>query len=582
MKTKSLIAKLALSLTIPLLLVGGVELVLRLTGQGYPTRFLLSADIAGKPHWINNPFYGYRFFDPQLARNPAPLAIEQTPIDPPTTVVVLGESAAQGDPMLEFGMPRMLEKLLNHMDSSTRYQVVNGAMTAINSPVIVDIARDLAALKPELAVIYMGNNEVVGPFGPGTVFTSFPGLARWTPFRVWLSTWKLSQLRYWFAGPARQQWTGLDLFAGIHLPEGAPELEPMYHAFERNLNRIIDQFEQHGTRVLLCTVAVNLADCPPFGSGDESAASAYREGKELEAAGRHDEALARLRKARDLDTQRFRTDSRLNRITRETAARREVELLDIEALFDQVTGTIRAPGAELFLDHVHFTFTGTWELARSIAATLLNQDRATTPSLADCREWMFFTPWAERQQASVMLSRRKTPPLKNQANNPERSEALARQVAACSEQIDALDLGTVEATYRTLRAAEPQDFFLPFHWGAILAESGRWRDAVPPLTNGLARLPLHFEARILPATALCRAGKPEEGARVMVGTSPLHGFYLADYAGQVMHSLAQDGYPAEARRFQAEVLRLAPQFPLRDFFAGQPVENPGQGGGLYP
>lgn len=582
MKLKPLLAKLALALTIPLLLVGGVELILRLTGEGYPTRFLLSADIAGRPHWVNNPFYGYRFFNPQLARNPAPLAIEQAPATPPTTVVVLGESAAQGDPMLEVGMPRMLEKLLNHMDPSSRYQVVNGAMTAINSPIIVDIARDLAALKPNVAVIYMGNNEVVGPFGPGTVFTSLPGLARWTPLRVWLSTWKLSQLRYWFAGPAKQRWTGLDLFSGIHLPEGSPKLEPMYDQFERNLNRIIDQFEPRGTRVLVCTVAVNLADCPPFGPEEEAAANEYWEAKALEAVGQYGAALPRLRKARDLDTQRFRADSRLNQITRETAARRGVELLDIEAIFDRVTGEIRAPGADLFLDHVHFTFTGTWELARSIAAAVLRQDRATTPSLADCREWMFFTPWAERQQASVMLSRRKTPPLKHQANNRERSEALSQQIAACSRHIEATDLDTVEATYRTLWATEPQDFFLPFHWGAILAESGRWRDAVPPLTHGLAWLPLHFEARILPATALCRAGKPEEGARVMVGIPSLHGFYLADYAGQVMQSLAQDGYPAEARRFQAEVLRLAPRFPLRDFFASRTVETPGQAGGLYP
>ena len=33
-----------------------------------PTAFLLPAAIEGKPAWVNNPFYGCRFFPPELAR----------------------------------------------------------------------------------------------------------------------------------------------------------------------------------------------------------------------------------------------------------------------------------------------------------------------------------------------------------------------------------------------------------------------------------------------------------------------------------------------------------------------------------
>ncbi len=43
-------------------------------------------------------------------------------------------------------------------------------MTAINSHVILPIARDCAAQNGDFWVIYMGNNEVVGPYGSGTVF----------------------------------------------------------------------------------------------------------------------------------------------------------------------------------------------------------------------------------------------------------------------------------------------------------------------------------------------------------------------------------------------------------------------------
>ena len=64
----------------------------------------------------------------------------------------------------------MLESLLSLRHPGTRFEVVNAAMTAINSHVILPIARDCARADGDIWVLYMGNNEVVGPFGAGTVF----------------------------------------------------------------------------------------------------------------------------------------------------------------------------------------------------------------------------------------------------------------------------------------------------------------------------------------------------------------------------------------------------------------------------
>jgi hypothetical protein len=60
-----------------------------------------------------------------------------------------------------------------------------------------------------------------------------------------------------------------------------------------------------------------------------------------------------LRKARDLDTQRFRTDARLNDIIRHVAADHPASpLADVERAFGQ--GEDRTN----FLDHVHFAMPG--------------------------------------------------------------------------------------------------------------------------------------------------------------------------------------------------------------------------------
>jgi hypothetical protein len=63
--------------------------------------------------------------------------------------------------------------MLSDMYPDTKFEVINTALVAINSHVILEIAKDCAKYKPDLFIVYMGNNEVIGPFGPGTVFSSF-------------------------------------------------------------------------------------------------------------------------------------------------------------------------------------------------------------------------------------------------------------------------------------------------------------------------------------------------------------------------------------------------------------------------
>ena len=75
-----------------------------------------------------------------------------------------------GDPEPAFGLPRVLEALLELRFSDQEFEVINTAMTAVNSHVVLPIAWDCRVLDADAWVIYMGNNEVVGPYGAGTVF----------------------------------------------------------------------------------------------------------------------------------------------------------------------------------------------------------------------------------------------------------------------------------------------------------------------------------------------------------------------------------------------------------------------------
>ena len=156
---------------VPLLfLLACWKLGLRLAGFGYPTGFLLKSSNRGEDTFVQNNQFGWRFFGPRAARLPDATSIPR--LKPPGTVriFVFGESAAYGDPQPRFGLPRMLEAMLSLRHPDKKFEVVNAAMTGINSHVIRPLARDCAKAGGDVWVIYMGNNEVVGPFGAGTVF----------------------------------------------------------------------------------------------------------------------------------------------------------------------------------------------------------------------------------------------------------------------------------------------------------------------------------------------------------------------------------------------------------------------------
>ena len=86
--------------------------------------------------------------------------------------MVLGESAAQGIPVPSFGFAAQLRAQLRARYPGKNIEVINTGIVAINSHVVYQIARELAGFSPDLFVVYLGNNEVVGPYGPGCAYLS--------------------------------------------------------------------------------------------------------------------------------------------------------------------------------------------------------------------------------------------------------------------------------------------------------------------------------------------------------------------------------------------------------------------------
>lgn len=493
-------------LLLPFALLAALEVALRLAGFGYSTSFLLGSENQGGKTFIQNDQFGWRFFGPQMARLPAPISVARE--KPPGTIriFVFGESAAFGDPQPAFGLPRMLQAILEARHPDVRFEVINAAMTAINSHTIVPIARDCAGAGGDIWVVYMGNNEVVGPFGAGTVFgphaPPLPVIRAILALKATRTGELVDSLmeRLRPPPPSMSEWGGMMMFLNNRVRADDPRMPGVYRNFAANLTDIIRAGRSHGAGVVVSTVAVNLRDCAPFASlhrldlsagqladwqtnfdrgssallardysraqqyfvaaaaiDDSFAELRFRLGECALALGDHAGAQGQFASARDLDTLRFRCDSQLNQLIRTAASDRDqqgVRLADGErALANASPDSL--PGSEFFYEHVHLTFEGNYVLARAIAEQVETLLPSTVPpsnhpwpEIGDCARRLAFTDRARQAALSEIIGRRADPPFIWQSNHTTEMERLARlsQSLAPADSADALRAAVTATT----------------------------------------------------------------------------------------------------------------------------------------
>jgi tetratricopeptide (TPR) repeat protein len=494
-----LLQRLLLAVLIPLALFAAIEWLLRINKAIYPTAFLVHRTIQDEIKMTDNPYFGYRFFPRAMTRMTVPLAIDPLKLGDTRRIFVLGGSAAMGEPLPDQGLAPLLQVMLQSACPNQRVEVYNAAMTAINSHIVREIAHDLQVADPDVLVLMMGNNEVVGPYGPGTVLSE-PRFARDFPrLRVLASRLRLGSLIRILVQStqpsAETSWQGMEMFQRA-VPQTAPELNVVYRHFKANLYAILNHAHKHGTAVILLTVPVNLSDCPPFRDGpqlpDGSPAMAQRlhwrnRGRKLfehhrldealkayieadrclpdtataqwdiarvySAMGKHDKALSHYQQARDLDALRFRADSTINQVIREVAQATNVSCyyLDAESLFNQPLQLMRHQ--HLFVDHVHFSFEGNILLADALASVITDlpgfQCLEHTLTAKDAARGLVRTPWRDRDLCDTVIARLKREPFKSQAGITNRlqrwfrlrQETLTRQAQENPE--------TVKEQYRT-------------------------------------------------------------------------------------------------------------------------------------
>ena len=578
-----LTALVIMPLLLVILLGGLTEISLRLAGYGYDTSFFRPVQIDGRKYLLSNEKFCQRFFPPQLIRWPDPF--KMAAVKPPDTIriFIFGESAAMGDPQPAYGAGRYMEMLLRKRFPGKKIEVVNLGITAINSHVILPVARECARYQGDFWIVYMGNNEMVGPFGAATVFGARALPRSAVRFNLAIQEARtgqllVSELRKLGGKSKTTSWGGMEMFLENQIAPGDPRKETVYANFESNLHDIVSAGLDSGAKVILSTMSVNLRDCPPFASYTDSNLPAadlqrfnqiFSEGKafqsqynfaaaaqcftdavkleprfaeayfrlgQCELALTNHDALAQFQAACDLDALPFRADTRINSIIGQTGkdhVGNHLVLADAEKGLAQ-DGLQGIAGDESFYEHVHFNFNGNYRLGKIWAEQIVEALPATGITTAtnwitqnDCEQLLALSIWNRQFVLQSVIRRFNAPPLSTQFNNSDRLQAVRAE----------------ESTLRELQTRPGAVQHVRDDYTAALKEASE----DPYLYEGEANF---FEAVQDPAAAIT-------AYRQVLQLRPDH-FYACLELGRL---LGEQQKPDEGQNFLERATQLRPSLP---------------------
>ena len=421
-------------------------------------------------------------------------------------------------------------------------------MPAINSHVVLEIAKDCSKHDADLFIVYLGNNEVVGPYGAGTVFTPLSSNLSLIRFGIKFKATKTGQLLTNLlslkgSSGTPEVWRGLEMFLEKQVRADDKNLEVVYRHFQENLEDICKVASRKGIPVLFSTVTSNLKDSPPFSSlhraditddeekswedsyeagiqfettgsfaeaveqylkadeiDDSFADLQFRLGKCLWASGDYQESKKRYIQARELDTLRFRADNRINDIIRNVASDKANEgfyFVDAMKIFEEQSPN-GVTGEELFYEHVHMNFSGNYLLARTINQKVqevlperIRLNKGNLPSEEECAQRLAYTDWEKYSLAyEVLNAYLKKAPFTNQLYNSETVRQKEQQLESFKAHLSKEILNKAESVHRWAIQQKPSDWFLNFKYAEFLEEQQNFGTAMKQYSIVLDYVPV--------------------------------------------------------------------------------------------
>ena len=353
----------AVLVLIPILIILLLEITLRLFNYG---RIYDQWIPMGEDKLTLNPEIAYRYFYttenvPSAGQN----YFDAIKKENSYRIFVMGGSSAAGFPYSPNGsFARYLKKRFEIIYPHKKVEVVNIAMSAINSYAIRDMIPGVLNQSPDLIIIYAGHNEYYGALGVGSVETL--GDTRFLVNTViWLNRFKtfellravINSITGLISGPVKIEGTLMARMSQRQLiPYNSEKYISGINQFKDNLSDILAMTKNENVPVILGTLVSNLKDQRPFESYNSDEYPDAKDVFNLAAIKLNQsnivaaDSLYRL--AKDLDALRWRASEEINRTIEKLGKKFEYPVVKLDSALStySLNGIV---GDDLITDHLH-------------------------------------------------------------------------------------------------------------------------------------------------------------------------------------------------------------------------------------
>ena len=383
---------------IPLLILFAIEGSLRLAGYGDNLDLFIKNSTEGYGKYMMvNPKVGKKYFQKfEYTSPPNDIFLAEKPANT-FRVFVMGSSTVFGFPYERNLMfSRILHTQLEDAYPNKKIEVVNTAITAINSFTLLDFTDQILKYQPDAILIYAGHNEFYGAFGIGSNETMSRN-RELTQLHIALMDYKIYQLlRNIIAGVSQKIASGKEvevhgtlmkrMVADGDILLNSEQYKIAMERFRQNMGDILKKIQKKKIPVFFSEVVSNINGLEPFNSvsadGLEPAIDVYKKAQMAEESGDFDKALELYYKAKDLDCIRFRASEEVNTIINELANEYKAYKIPMLSLFQNHSPN-KLIGNNLMTEHVHPNIDGNFLMAEAFYTEILksgviaaeNQDR---------------------------------------------------------------------------------------------------------------------------------------------------------------------------------------------------------------
>ena len=382
-----------IAIILPVVLLLLLEGTLRLFHYGYDTSLFIEVP-GNSDYLVFNPAASKRYFTDQgnaTTGNREPFRKVKAPGT--LRIFVLGESTTIGYPYFHNGsFHRWLQYRLMREFPDKKMEIVNIALTAVNSYTVLGFAREVVHYEPDAVLIYAGHNEYYGALGVGST-NRLGGSPTLVHTLLWLRQFRVVQLfaqgigklgRLFSSGVSKAGKTRMELMVGEQqITYGSSLFERGITQFRKNMDETLAIFHNEGIPVFISNVVSNLRDQHPFVSvAPDPASDDFSEATQAWGQGNFVAAKADFTRAKEQDALRFRAPEAIDSIIDQLSKKYEnTHLVDTRAAFEAASdhGVV---GNSLLLEHVHPNLMG-YALLSDVFYRALQQQGLIPPDTAE-------------------------------------------------------------------------------------------------------------------------------------------------------------------------------------------------------